>query len=1091
MGVFDKPMIFRNMFGASSDFQDAAFDGDDESNLLWSAVGHVLKSPLYLLRGLDMMRQGLWTLADKGSAELGAALGTRTDPVPTWGESWDDMYSGRSIVAKWAPEFERENPYGLASAIGLGLELAGDPSNLVVGPLAKTAVGAGLAKGTVYGLGEAAEAGSKGAAKALKLISKRATNKMEVEKLARKYSRMLRGATWATQAKHGQRALLSLYYPTKGAQGWHFAQKTLLGAPRAVAAAAKPGRAISKALQYMGAKMGTDFFAKTLDPTIRRMQEIARERSADVHVKLLKVQDEMQGVFGKLSPDDMEKVARAAEHYARPGAHRAAWAAVDPATQNLARQYHAFQEAFWEIASRETGIERPQMGGKIKKALAGLQDARLGEIVEIERRLAPSLPRLGKGFEKTVKEFVEVRKQAQHALGVAEVSGKFGDIKEAQRLQAKGSELYRKLMGYVDATQTMKARVGQSAYIAKLDAKIGKLSQALDSLPNYVMHNLTAEGKRAVHEVSRRAAGIGGKVWNDAFQGQMERQMADIIHAGGKKLKRSLAFDEIETRLIEAMTDAKSHKMKKYAEAATGWMDWVKWKVFGGKTPTPQLSKMYDMNLVDGFQKMTNHVVHAFESQQLIDLLKNTDLVSVANKAADGWVPLSQVSGFAFKRLSPEAFPGAVRKELWIAPELHRELRRTYTRMFQPESLNRVVRAWDKMTKAFKTFVTVPESWLPGKLKYIPIWLSYHFRNNMSDFMLMSYNGAFNPKTVVRDGVRVAMGRGKVWCGKHLGELSADEVRRMAIAHRITWGETKVFAQSKIGMFLEDSRRLGYFVDRLQRGYSPFQAAMDTKRVLFDYGALSDFERTYMKRIIPFWSWLRNITKVSATQILRHPAILKHQLRLRQGNVPNSELPPWIRGRLPIALDPDKRTGEEQFLMGLGLPIEDVADLLDTDGGFKEWAQQFVFSLNPGIKLLGGIGKKDYPQHIGSLGALVPENMRARWGIRKKRDKRTGKTYYTIDADRAWILQNALTRFYSTLRRVADPRKPGKWRMISYLTGIDIVSFDRRAERRRSEARAKWKRIFAAQKVGDAAVGKYIYRPQGSLMSDAEYSRLR
>ena len=74
---------------------------------------------------------------------------------------------------------------------------------------------------------------------------------------------------------------------------------------------------------------------------------------------------------------------------------------------------------------------------------------------------------------------------------------------------------------------------------------------------------------------------------------------------------------------------------------------------------------------------------------------------------------------------------------------------------------------------------------------------------------------------------------------------------------------------------------------------------------------------------------------------------------------------------------------------------------------------------------------------------------------------------------------------------MTEPRKPGKQRLFNYLTGLDIVSFDRQKERKRADARNRWQRIFAAQKVGDAGVGKFIFRPEGSVLSEEEFQRLK
>ena len=1133
---------------------------DDDSSLLWEAVKLPFRALGAGLRVLDLPRQALWTLAEQGSARLGSALGVRKDPVPHWSTSWEDMETGKGVLNLYDPEWVKENERAAWFA-GLGLEIAGDPINLLGGPGGLNRVGQALKKGTPQGLRLAADFGDAGARRAVDLIGKTATTADEAAKLATKYSRELLGINWAQQSERGQRALVNIF------------GRPLVNAPKAVTAIGGVGKSLGKAFGWVGENvLRTDFFSKTLDPHIRQVQEIARESAAEVHTKLLSVQDAMSKtltdgvtkiakVSGRKEADILEAVTRAAEHYSRPGWHVDEWAKVAPEIQDLATKYQMYQDEFWKMATDLTGIERPKMGAKIEKMLDDLKEARGTQLQEIAERISdernrlfgqwsPTKGRSGSKFEKAVFNLKKATANAER------YAAKLTEFQEGQRWLKGGwghknaelvQDLQHALSRQADAAFRVQSQMAidmltdaapevlakERDELVKITKAMTTLAKAQDDLPAYVAHSLTPSGRAAVLDAAGQLKGAGNRIWTDQWSGLMERQIAEKIR-GTTDVKRALSIDEFEKVMQAGLTGATSSKIKKFAESSVPLLDWIKYKVFGGKTPTVKVGNFYDMDLVKGFTKMTDNVVHAFESQQFVGMLKSSpELVSTVNKAADGWIHIKDVSSFAAKQMG----------DVWVSPQLHKELRRTYANAFHPESLNRAVRAYDKLTRIFKTSVTVPESMLPrtagalfggvvgglvgGDIKsaalgaaagfgaahlakgtWIPGFPAYHFRNNMSDFMLMSYNGRFNPGTVVNDGLKAASRRGTINLGGTLGEVSAEYVSRMARAQGITYGEVAAFAQSRIGTFLEDSRRMGYFVDRLKRGYSPFQAGLETKRVLFDYGQLSDFERTYMKRVVPFWSWVRNIVKLTADQMIRSPAMISHQMRLSQGDVPSGDLPDWVRGRLPIALDPDKATGEERYLLGIGLPVEDMADILDVSGGFQEWVSQFAFKVNPLLKTAIGapsvmsgqeadgfwdeiIGRQKWPSNFGNLGEMVPESLHEKWGIRLRTDKRTGEKYYTLDADYSWMLKQVLNRFYTSLVKYTDPRKPDSVRIMSYLTGADVAHVDRARERKRKIEEQKRRRINAAVRRGDIATGQYIYKTRQSTLSKADIDALR
>jgi len=75
-----------------------------------------------------------------------------------------------------------------------------------------------------------------------------------------------------------------------------------------------------------------------------------------------------------------------------------------------------------------------------------------------------------------------------------------------------------------------------------------------------------------------------------------------------------------------------------------------------------------------------------------------------------------------------------------------------------------------------------------------------------------------------------------------------------------------------VGRTIENNARLAHFMDRVVgRGKSVEEAALSVKKYLFDYGDLTHFERTVMKRLMPFYTWTRKNIPLQLESLLKTP----------------------------------------------------------------------------------------------------------------------------------------------------------------------------------------------------------------------------
>jgi len=188
------------------------------------------------------------------------------------------------------------------------------------------------------------------------------------------------------------------------------------------------------------------------------------------------------------------------------------------------------------------------------------------------------------------------------------------------------------------------------------------------------------------------------------------------------------------------------------------------------------------------------------------------------------------------------------------------------------------------------------------------------------------------------------------------------------------------------GNMREDYFRLSHFLsateDQMRRGMPYEQAIMKAgervRKYNIDYGALSSFEKQYMRRAIPFYSWMRRNTPLQVELMLTRPGFMAGYSKgndLMQGLLGTEDgsgdymVPKWIRDSAPVrvALGNNKssnpidklirtlsgaKQGESVFMPTINsmTPVGDIAHLTKPIQDFKEAGGVG----NPGGALIAG-----------------------------------------------------------------------------------------------------------------------------------------
>lgn len=252
---------------------------------------------------------------------------------------------------------------------------------------------------------------------------------------------------------------------------------------------------------------------------------------------------------------------------------------------------------------------------------------------------------------------------------------------------------------------------------------------------------------------------------------------------------------------------------------------------------------------------------------------------------------------FEVKRL--DSLIGAIEKIDKLEPpqirEVHQSLinKANQTRKLQMlKDHNRLVQIYDK----FLHFV---------KLNQTVVMPSFHMRNKFSN-MFNNWLGigqdALNVKNQI-DALKVVRSKGQ--SDKVIEGLNSTwgEIYNLALAHGVIdtgyfakdfgahtkvqgklrrWvkakydpTDTKNFFAYKVGTevggTVENSDKLIHFMSRLKAGDKPWQAAESVEKYLFDYSNLTDFEQNVMKRIFPYYTWLKKNGALQVESLLEKP----------------------------------------------------------------------------------------------------------------------------------------------------------------------------------------------------------------------------
>lgn len=165
---------------------------------------------------------------------------------------------------------------------------------------------------------------------------------------------------------------------------------------------------------------------------------------------------------------------------------------------------------------------------------------------------------------------------------------------------------------------------------------------------------------------------------------------------------------------------------------------------------------------------------------------------------------------------------------------------------------------------------------------------------------------------------------------------------------------------TRVGNTIENHDRLIHFASQVKNGMSFQDAAESVNKFLFDYGELTSFEHNVMKRIFPYYTWMRKNGALQLEMILDQPEKYRMVSKVLGGieNTVNQDerinkfyvnefAQDWIQTPFSVT-NPDGRL--EPVLWNPNLPFMDIGRIPDPSKPIDSIKEAFT-QTNPLIKL--------------------------------------------------------------------------------------------------------------------------------------------
>lgn len=296
-----------------------------------------------------------------------------------------------------------------------------------------------------------------------------------------------------------------------------------------------------------------------------------------------------------------------------------------------------------------------------------------------------------------------------------------------------------------------------------------------------------------------------------------------------------------------------------------------------------------------------------------------------------------------------------------------------------------------------------------------------------------------------------------------------------------------------VGRAIEEQARTMDFITNLKRTGDVSMAAVRTKQFLFDYQNLTAFEKTFLRRVMPFYTFTRKNLEMQARTLLSAPGYSAAQLTaltnlgdaISGGKLtPEQEaaLPDWIKSGIAIT---KKQEGNIVELYGsLGTPLEAAFSTIQPNNvlGSLSPILRVPVELGSGYNFFQGKPISEVTN--ASAFKNAPQPIKDLIGYTEVTGKNSNGQKYQLSMSLRPAMMDLImnlpptTRVLTTLKQVQDANVDNGSKILQQLVGVRPYSFDLVQEQQKRENELKAKLTNLLTTAGVTAQYTRTYKPK-------------
>jgi hypothetical protein len=567
--------------------------------------------------------------------------------------------------------------------------------------------------------------------------------------------------------------------------------------------------------------------------------------------------------------------------------------------------------------------------------------------------------------------------------------------------------------------------------------------------------------------------------------------------------------------------------------------------------------EIFDDNIVTALAARSVENTKAITTRNFLDgLAKN--FATTADQAPPGWVPLNLSS---FK--NEEEFLNKIGRStetLRFHPAIAKKVENFVGNIINDDATNDALKAYDSLQNFWKASVTSIFPAFHGRNALSNVFM--HF-NDIGAASLDPRNHVLAGSIVKMDrdlvGLQLKAAKGDMEAADKVFDLTTKKVFTDATGHSWSFGELRqvmknnniafnknitgsldvtrspeeaaraLFPMTKkdvkgavkkalpvsndfvgfevgreVGRAIEEQARVMDFMVNLRNTGDVSLASMRTKQFLFDYQNLTAFEKTFMRRLMPFYTFTRKNIEMQVNTLMTTPGRTSAQVTALtnlgdaisgQELTPEEEaaLPDWIKSGISILKK--KEGGIAEIYGSLATPLEAPFSAIQPNNALGslspllrvpiETASGYdFFRGKPISEVTNATAFVNAPQAVKNLIGFQEVKVPARDG------KKGYTLYMSLRPEMMHVLLNLppTSRVFTAMKQLEDQNVSDGSKTLQMLMGVKAFSFDTEveAQKRENELKKKLSDLLTTAGVTGQFQRTYISKPKESKFGGFE-----